>query len=210
METIESGQAYWDRHAKNYARSMALLGKPMPRALALSEQAVDGAENALEVAAGTGLFTVAIARGVTRLVATDYAPAMLRILAQRTRERGLTNVECVPADIHALPFASGSFDAVVAANVLHLLPDLPKALSEIARVLKRDGVFVAPTFCHDETRLSWLVSRALAVTGFPSRRRFTATSLRAALEGAGFAVRRQETVPGLIPIVYAEATLART
>jgi ubiquinone/menaquinone biosynthesis C-methylase UbiE len=207
MKPVESGQAYWDRHAKNYARSMALLGKPMPRALALSEQAVNGAENALEVAAGTGLFSVAIARRVTRLVATDYAPAMLRILEQRAREHGLTNVKCVPADIHALPFASESFDAVVAANVLHLLPDLPKALAELARVLKPNGVLVAPTFCHDETRLSWLVSRVLAVTGFPSRRRFTAASLRAALAGAGFAVRRQETVPGLIPIVYAEATI---
>jgi ubiquinone/menaquinone biosynthesis C-methylase UbiE len=209
MQTTESGQAYWDRHAKNYARSMALLGKPMPRALALTEQAVNGAANALEVAAGTGLFTVAIAPRVTRLVATDYAPAMLQMLEHRTRERGLTNVECVPADIHALPFASGSFDVVVAANVLHLLPDLPKALAELARVLKPGGAFVAPTFCHDETRLSWLVSRALAVTGFPSQRRFTAASLRAALVSAGFAVRRQETVPGLIPIVYAEATLPR-
>lgn len=185
---------------------MALLGKPMPRALALAEQAVGGAEDALEVAAGTGLFTVVLASRVKRLVATDYAPAMLQMLEQRAREQRLTNVECIPADIYALPFASGSFDAVVAANVLHLLPDLPKALAELARVLKREGVLVAPTFCHDETRLSWLVSRALAVTGFPSQRRFTAASLRDALERAGFAVRRQETVPGLIPIVYAEAT----
>jgi len=184
---------------------MALLGKPLPRVLAQVRDAVNGANRALEVAAGTGLFTVEIAPRVTELVATDYSPAMLELLRARTAEHGLKNVRSIAAGIHALPFDAQSFDVVVAANVLHLLPDLPRALAELKRVLRPNGVFVAPTFCHDETRLSWLVSRALAVTGFPSQRRFTARSLRTALESAGFVVRRQETVSGVIPIVFVEA-----
>ena len=67
----------------------------------------------------------------------------------------------------------------MAANVLHIVPNLDAALSSLTRVLKPDGIFIAPTFCHDETRLSWLVSRLLALTGFPGHRRFTVASLRA-------------------------------
>jgi hypothetical protein len=65
---------------------------------------------------------------------------------------------------------------------------------------------VVPTFCHDETATSWVVSRVLAVTGFPGHRRFTARSLRESLEGNGVHLRRVETLPGLIPICYADGS----
>lgn len=73
-------------------------------------------------------------------------------------------------------------------------------------MLKPGGTVVVPTFCHDETALSWVVSRALAVTGFPGHRRFTAQSLRRAVEAAGVRVTRTETLSGLLPIGYVEGT----
>ena len=65
---------------------------------------------------------------------------------------------------------------------------------------------MVPTFCHDETALSWVVSRALAVTGFPGHRRFTAKSLQQAVEDSGVRVNRTEILPGVIPIGYVEGT----
>ena len=49
----------------------------------------------------------------------------------------------VGADVAALPFADGSFRAVLAADLLHHVGDLDGAFAEIARVLRPDGVFVA-------------------------------------------------------------------
>jgi hypothetical protein len=72
-------------------------------------------------------------------------------------------------------------------------------------VTKPGGTLVAPTFCHDETKTSWLVSRLLAVSGFPGHRRFTMRSLRGALEENGLQVTRAELLPGLIPIGFLEA-----
>jgi len=201
-------KAYWDRHARNYDRSMLFLGRLIPRMIELAGEAVRCCQRVLEVAAGTGLVTPTLARAATEVVATDYAAAMVDMLEVRIRGEGLTNVRCEQADLYALHFESATFDAVVATNVLHLVPDLPGAIAALRRVLKPGGRLIVPTFCHDETALSWVVSRGLAVTGFPGHRRFTVRSLRESLEAAGLRVVRAEALPGLIPIGYVDGTFA--
>lgn len=197
---------YWERHARNYDASLRwVLGRPLPRMLELASEAVRGKRSVLEVAAGTGIVTSAIAQTSDSVVATDYATAMVEALEQRVQGAGLKNVTCEQADIYALPYATGAFDAVVAANVLHLVPDLPAAIQALRRVTRPGGVLVAPTFCHDETKLSWLVSRLLALSGFPGHRRFTVQSLHNALEESDLRVANIELLPGLIPIGFVEA-----
>ena len=89
MRATAGDRAYWDRRSTNYARSMLLLGKPLPRVLKLTETSVSGAGDVLEVAAGTGLFTERIAPHVRQLVATDYSASMVELLTQRIRDGGL-------------------------------------------------------------------------------------------------------------------------
>ncbi len=193
---------YWERHARNYDRSLRVLAKPLPRMLELTCAAAEGALRALEVAAGTGLVTTALAAAVKELIATDYADAMVNMLQQRVESLALANVRCETADLYALPYEAASFDVVVAANVLHLVPNLERALAALRRVLKPTGRLIAPTFCHDETLVSRTTSKVLAVTGFPGHRRFTSATLRAALESSGLRVDRLEVLRGLIPITY--------
>jgi ubiquinone/menaquinone biosynthesis C-methylase UbiE len=201
-----SDKDYWERHARRYDVSLKwVLGRPLPQMLELASDAVRGKRRVLEVAAGTGIVTPAIAQTSDAVVATDYAAAMVEILAQRVREAGLENVKCEQADIYALPYDAGEFDAVVAANVLHLVPDLPAALRALRNVIAPGGALVVPTFCHDETKASWLLSRLLAVSGFPGQRRFTMRSLRKALEDSGLQVVHTELLPGLIPIGFVTA-----
>ena len=151
--------------------------------------------------------TAVIAPRVRRVVAADYADNMLALLRQRMKAAGISNVEAARRDIYALGYPPGSFDVVAAGNVLHLLPDLDGALDALTGVLRPGGKLIAPTFVHDETRLSWLASRLLALLGQPMYRRFTAASLRQALEQRGLRVTRMETIPGLIPIAYGESVV---
>ena len=202
---METGRSYWERHARRYDRSTRFLSRPVPRMLELAVDAAKGRERVLEVAAGTGLITIAIAPVVGELIATDYATAMVEQLEARVRDAGISNVRCEQADIYNLRFDSGSFDAVFAANVLHLVPDLEGALTCLRRVLKPGGVLVAPTYLHQETLGASILSRLFALTGFPGRRRFTAKSLNAALAAAGLHVIRAETIRGPFPIGYVAA-----
>ena len=191
-----SDKDYWERHARNYDASLRwVLGRPLPRMLELASEAVRGKGRVLEVAAGTGIVTSAIAQTCNSVVATDYAAAMVESLEQRVRETGLENVTCEQAD---------EFDAVVAANVLHLVPDLPGAIQALRRVTKPGGLLVSPTFCHDETNVSWVVSRLLAVSGFPGHRRLTYQSLRNELEVYGLKSVQAELISGIIPIGFVE------
>lgn len=209
MREDDRDRNFWERKAPQYDRvTTGVFGRPLPRVLELTASAVSGAETVLEVAAGTGLITAAIAPHVRQVVATDYADGMLAILRERMQSAGISNVEATARDIYALGYPPDSFDVVVAANVLHLVPDLERALDALCHVLRPGGTLITPTFVHDETALAWVASRVLAnVLGQPMHRRFTTASLRRALETRGLRIARAETIPGLIPIGYVESVL---
>lgn len=206
--TSSAGRRYWERHAARYDRATRFLARPVPRMLELATDALKGCGRVLEVAAGTGLVTTAIAPVVGELVATDYADAMVRQLEARVRDAQRSNVTCERADLHALRFDDASFDGAIAANVLHLVPDLERALASLRRVLRPGGILVAPTYLHRETLRAAVLSRLFALTGFPGARRFDARTLRDAVERAGFRVRRVETIPGPFPIGHIDASAA--
>ena len=115
--TDDRGRSYWERHARRYDRSTRFLSRPVPRMLELAVEAARGKTRVLEVAAGTGLVTTAIAPAVGELIASDYAAEMVKQLEARVRDAGLANVRCEQADLYRLRFDDASLDAVFAANV---------------------------------------------------------------------------------------------
>lgn len=205
MNPDPNDRAYWDRLANKYDRSMRILGRPLPRMLELVAAELEGAGDVLEVAAGTGLVTVVAARTARRVVATDYSSSMLDVLRDRLEAERIANVEIAQADVEALEYAESSFDAVVAANVLHLVPDLDAALREMARVLRPGGTLIVPTFCHAETVTSQVFSRLMSIASFPGRRRLAVEGLTSAVRDAGLEPRVVETIRGLLPIGFVSA-----
>ena len=162
-------------------------------------------EHVLEVAAGTGLVTAALAPVVTALTATDSSPDMLEILRGRLATAAQSDVKVMRANVMALDFPDAAFDGVVAANLLHLLPDVPSALVELRRVLRPDGVLCVPTFGHGETAVAHIASRLLSLVGFPVVSRYRRDTLRGAVEGCGFTTLREHVVPGVLPVLYLSA-----
>lgn len=77
------------------------------------------------------------------MVGLDVAEEMLDVARRKAAALGLTNVTFRPADVTTLPFDAGSFDAVISRFCLMFLPDAPKAVAEIARVLTPGGYVAA-------------------------------------------------------------------
>lgn len=76
-----------------------------------------------------------------QLTLADLSEGMLEAACANLGSRA----RYVEADLHALPFADGAFDVVLANHVLYHAADLPRALDELARVLAPGGRFYAST-----------------------------------------------------------------
>ena len=104
----------------------------------------------LEVAAGTGVVTRALAAALDEsatIVATDLNPAMLEQAAAQGTARP---VEWRAADAMQLPFADASFDALVCQFGAMFFPDKAAAFAEFRRVLAPDGVLLFNVWDHIE------------------------------------------------------------
>ncbi len=74
---------------------------------------------------------------------TDFSPLMVQKCSEQFKANPIFTF--MQADIQDLPFESGTFDIVIANHMLYHVPDIDKALSEVRRVLKTDGLFYAST-----------------------------------------------------------------
>ena len=70
------------------------------------------------------------------------------MIAEAKRDNHSAKLHFSVQDMFRLPYAEESFDVVIVSNALHIVPQPEKALAEIRRVLKDDGVLIAPTFTH--------------------------------------------------------------
>ena len=126
---------FWDRVAWVYDVFANGINRRANRAMCAAVAAHIGPEDeVLECACGTGLLTGVIAARCRALTATDFSAAMLRRAKKKCAKFG--NVQFAQADILHLDYPDESFDAVVAANVIHLLDEPLQALRELDRVCR--------------------------------------------------------------------------
>jgi demethylmenaquinone methyltransferase / 2-methoxy-6-polyprenyl-1,4-benzoquinol methylase len=100
-------------------------------------------DRVLDVAAGTGVSTVELARSGATAVACDFSLGMLRAGRQRR-----TTLPMVAGDALQLPFRDGSFDAATISFGLRNVADVGRALRELARVVRPGGRLVVCEFSH--------------------------------------------------------------
>lgn len=96
----------------------------------------------LDVGFGGGASLWAMAKKVPRgkVAGVDYSRDMVdraELLIQQKTLSSRVRVKC--GDVAALPFRAGTFDKIITVNSLYYWPDMPAALREMARVLKRHG-----------------------------------------------------------------------
>jgi len=117
------------------------MGNDMTRAIVAAAQVRSGMR-VLDIACGTGEPAISIAEllaGSGDVVGLDISPAPLKIAAERAIQRSLSNVTFQQADAHHLPFADNTFDRITSRLGVMFFSELPRALSEMRRVLKPAG-----------------------------------------------------------------------
>lgn len=150
--------------------------------------------NLIELACGTGQLSFGLAPCARQWEATDFSEAMIA-QAKRYQLHGAgapgSRLFFSVQDATNLPYADHSFDAVVIANALHIMPHPETALAEIRRVLKPGGMLFAPTFVHGTARAARLRVRLMSLAGFHVFHRWSAVEFVDYLNAHGFRVAEQ-------------------
>ena len=156
----------------------------------------------LEIATGPGLLAKHVAPAAKRMIATDYSDGMI---AQAKKGECPANLTFEVADAMNLPYADASFDAVLIANALHIVPDPEKVLGEICRVLRPGGILIAPNFVeHKGTLGSRIWSRILQIAGVRFEHQWSAREYLQFLEKNGWQVIFSKEMAARIAMMYTE------
>ena len=160
----------------------------------------------LELATGTGLIAKNIVNAAAYIEATD---ASVEMIAEAKRNNHSAKLYFSVQDMFCLPYADESFEVVIVSNALHIVPQPEKALAEIHRVLRDDGVLIAPTFTHAENSF-FGNSKAffLKLAGFPLHSRWTSEEYLCFLQQNGWTVRKSDVLKASFPLTYVECVKA--
>jgi ubiquinone/menaquinone biosynthesis C-methylase UbiE len=156
-------RATWDRIARSYDRTntstqMWLANEGLRRV------GLRPGMRFLDVAAGSGALSIPAARLGADVLATDQSPVMLELLTARAHQEGLT-IETRVMDGHALELPDNSFDVVGSQFGVMLFPDMPKGISEMARVTRPGGAALLHAYGdpHDIDFLGFLIGALQSV-----------------------------------------------
>ena len=198
---MKKSENFWNKNAKRYDRFMRKDRAAYEKLYELIRPVVK-ARTVLELAAGTGLIAKNIVRAASHIEVTDASEEMI---AEAKRNNRSAKLHFSVRDMFCLPYADKSFDVVIVSNALHIVPQPEKALAEIRRVLKDDGVLIAPTFTHGNGTLQGRIKLFfMKLAGFPLNSRWSSADYLAFLRQNGWTVRKSAVLKGSFPLTYAE------
>lgn len=194
-------QKIWDLYAPVYEKAMRLDRRYYQYMYDRIPAQISGKE-VLEIATGPGLLAKHVAHPTKRMVATDYSEGMIREAKKGSYPAQLT---FAVADATALPYPADSFDVVLIANALHVMPEPELALAEINRVLRTGGLLIAPNFVgHGTGILSRICSKLLRLAGIHFEHQWTESEYLHWLQIHGWDVTFSKLLPSRIPLLYTE------
>ena len=197
---MDNNKKFWDRFAKLYTPLQEKSNKKIYGYVTkLCKKYINKEKDVLELASGTGQFTFSLCNSAKSFTATDFSENMVsegnkranELLSEEERKTVTFSVE----DATKLSYKDESFDVVLIANALHIMPNPDEALKEIMRVLKKNGVLIAPTFVY-EGKINrfrmWVISQA----GFKTFHEWKKIDLENYLKERGYYVIESEIVSG--------------
>ena len=157
----------------------------------------------LELGSGTGIIPFSICSKVSSIVATDISPKMIHTANQKLLKTKIQNIDFQIQDSYNLTLHDKSFDIVIAANLLHLLYEPEKPLKEVRRVMREDGIFIAPTLCAGENRKSKIIASVIGtLSGFKVVNKWSINEFKNMLINNGFIITRTVIIYDKIPLAY--------
>ena len=194
---------FWDKVAGIYDIFVNVINRKAHQKLKrIVSSLIEPDDTVLECACGTGLLSAVIAENCRQLTATDFSENMLKKAEKNCRS--FRNITYAQADITALSYPDGSFDKVVAGNVIHLLDNPLTALRELNRVCRDGGMLIIPTYMNKDSKgKTSSFAGAVGKAGADFKRQFTVESYRQFFLDTGYSDVQIRLANGRIPCAVA-------
>lgn len=181
---------FWDKIARKYAKDPIKDMAGYERTIDRVESFLKPEDTVLEIGCGTGTTALRLAPKVRQLLATDASSEMIAIAREKAGAMARSSIEFKVAAVGDLPWGEGTFDVVLAFNVLHLIQDRHAVLDRVARLLKPGGLFISKTPCLSE--MNPLIRLAVPIAQWfgkaPHVSFFSARQLGADIAASGFSL----------------------
>jgi len=139
---MKNWRKIWDSVAHDYNVIWEVPDyTPILRSI-VQETRIDLGMNVLDVATGTGIVSIEVAKKVGEygmVLGIDFSKPMLKQALKKTKAQGLRNIDFILADAHYMPFPQRYFDAVTSCFTFAFLSNPQKAAEEMARVVRFGG-----------------------------------------------------------------------
>lgn len=204
---MPSNAAFWDRIARKYAAKPVDDVPAYEQTLESTRAHLSPEDKVLEFGCGTGTTALKLAGAVAHITATDISPEMIAIAGEKLAGGVPGNVTFAVGTLGD-PAPEQPYDAVLGFNILHLLDDVPGAVSAIHARLKPGGIFVSKTGAVGEANwfLRTLMIPAMQLIGkAPYVNNLGLEEIDRLIADAGFEIIETETFPGMAPTRFVVA-----
>lgn len=201
---MDNNKKFWEKVARLYTPIQEKSNKEIYKiVIDHCEKYFTGSERVLELACGTGQFTFYLCHKVKCWEATDFSEKMVAETEKRSESvlKELGNIDYKSKlkfsvkDATNLPYEDNTFDIVLIANALHIMPDPERALSEIRRVLSPSGFLIAPTFVYDG-KVNRLRLFIMNIAGFKTFHKWKLSDFENFLKSEEFFINESELIKG--------------
>jgi ubiquinone/menaquinone biosynthesis C-methylase UbiE len=203
---MKNNREVWNRIALRHHPCFFCSRKQEQQLLRLMKHTLLKNMTVLELACGTGQLAISAAPSVRHYEATDYS---VNMIDQAKKKLHSSRLYFSVQDAVDLPYEDEMFDAVIISNALNTIRDSDQVLSNIWRVLKKDGLLIAPTFTAAGNVSGSVIADILKLSGYPIAHTWTPQSYLDFLKNHGFDIVQSRIVDGICKMTYAEAKKAR-
>jgi phosphatidylethanolamine/phosphatidyl-N-methylethanolamine N-methyltransferase len=195
---------FWDRFAKYYDSFIdKIFGRTYKSILENINSDLNSTNNVLEIGTGTGIIPFSIYSKVSSIIATDISAEMIYIANQKLAKSKVRNIDFQIQDSYNLTFPDKSFDVVIASNLFHLLFEPEKPIREIKRVMKDNGIFIAPTLCVGENIKSKIIATIIGtLSGFKVVNKWSYEDFKSMLTNSGLVISKDLRIEGKLLTAY--------
>jgi len=198
MITIEK---IFDHSARNYSKTEEVrFASANLKTIRDTIRYLRSSDHVLDFGCATGTKVFQLAGYAGNICGIDISGKMIKIARKRLSEGAIKNVEFFRGGIFDDRLKPGSYDVILAFNILHLLENASDTLERIRKLLKHGGTFISTTVCLGEqmkfkTKMQFYLFVLMQKAGlFPKIERYRFTQLEKLITGRDF--RIIETIRG--------------